>query len=186
VEVSLGIAVLLGQAEVDNVNLVSTLADTHEEVVRLDITMDKGLGMDVFDAGDQLIRQQKDGLQGELPVAEVEEILQTGSEQIENHRVVVTLGSEPTNERDADTSGEGFVDSGFILELGVLGLDGLELDGDLLSGDDVGAWMGELSTTIRRDTAWCCTHQGRYHRNYRFQSSFRFGTCCQPANPASS
>jgi len=50
VEVRLWVAVLLGQAEIDHVDLVATLADTHKEVVRLDVTMDEGLGMDVLDA----------------------------------------------------------------------------------------------------------------------------------------
>jgi hypothetical protein len=52
VEVSLGVTVLLGETEIDNVDLVATLADAHEEVVRLDITVDEGLGVDVLNAGD--------------------------------------------------------------------------------------------------------------------------------------
>lgn len=55
VEVCLGIAVLLGQTEINHVDLVTTLSNTHEEVVRLDIAVDEGLGVDVFDAGDELI-----------------------------------------------------------------------------------------------------------------------------------
>ena len=147
VEVSLGVAVLLGQTEIDNIDLVATLADTHEEVVRLDITVDEGLGVDVLDAGDELVCQQKNGLQRELAVAEVEEILQTGSEEIENHSIVVTLGTEPADERDTDTTGEGLVDAGLIFELGVLGLDGLKLDGNLFARDDVGTKINVTERT---------------------------------------
>ena len=47
----LRITELLCEAEVDDINLVATLASSHEEIVRLDITMDEVAGMDVFDAG---------------------------------------------------------------------------------------------------------------------------------------
>lgn len=146
VEVSLGVSVLLGQAEIDNVDLVATLANAHKEVIGLDVSMDEGLGVDVLDTRDELIGQEKDGLEGEFSVTEVEEILQTGTEEIENHGIVVTLGTEPANKRNADTTSQRFVDTGLILQLGVLGLDGLELDGNLLSRDYVGA---EINITER-------------------------------------
>ena len=139
VEVGLGVPVLLGQTEVDNVDLVAPLANAHEEVVRLDITVDEALGVDVLDAGDKLVGQQEDGLEGEFAVAEVEEIFEGGAEQVEDHGVVVALGAEPSHEGNADAAGEGFVDAGLVLELRVLGLDRLKLDGNLLTGDDVGA-----------------------------------------------
>jgi hypothetical protein len=95
--------------------------------------------MDVLDAGDQLIGEQQHRLEGELAVAEVEQVLQAGAKQVENHGIVVALGAEPANEGNADAASERLVDAGLILKLGVLGLDALELDGDLLAGDDVGA-----------------------------------------------
>ena len=70
-------------------------------------------------------------------MAKVEKVLERGTEEIDDHCVVVAFGTEPTNKRDADTTGEGLVDLGLILELGVLGLDGLELDGDFLARDDI-------------------------------------------------
>ena len=79
-EVSFGVTVLFGQTEIDYVDLIATLANAHEEVVRLDITMDKRLGMDVFDTGDELVGQQQDSLQRELAVAKVEQILQARAE----------------------------------------------------------------------------------------------------------
>lgn len=48
-EVSLGVTVFLGQAEINDVHLVASLSNAHQEVVRLDITVDEGLGMDVLD-----------------------------------------------------------------------------------------------------------------------------------------
>jgi hypothetical protein len=149
VEVSLRVTVLLGQTEINNIDLVSTLADAHEEVVGLDITVDEGLGVDVLDTGDELIGKEKNGLQGELAVAEVEEILQTGTKEVEDHGIVVALGSKPADKWDTNTSSEGLVNTSFIFELRVLGLDTLKLDGDLLTGDDVGA---EVDITERAAT----------------------------------
>ena len=149
VEVSLWVTVLLSKTEINDIDLVAALADTHQEVVWLDITVNERLGVDVLDAGDQLISKEEDGLEGELSVAEVEKILQTGSEKIEDHGVVVTLGTEPADKWDTDTTGEGLVDAGLIFELRVLGLDRLKLDGDLLTGDDVGS---EINVTERSTT----------------------------------
>jgi hypothetical protein len=138
VEVSLRVAVLLGQAKVNHIDLVAALADAHEEVVRLDITVDKGLGVNVLDTGDELIGKEQDGLQGKLAVAEVEKVLQTGAKKVQNHGVVVALGAEPADEGDADTAGEGLVDTSLIFQLRVLSLDALELDGNLFARDYVG------------------------------------------------
>ena len=55
VEVGLRVAVLLCQSEVDDIDLISTLPYPHQEVVRLDITMNEGFGMNVLDTGDELI-----------------------------------------------------------------------------------------------------------------------------------
>ena len=63
VEVSLWVTVLLCETEIDDVDLVTTLANAHEEVIWFDITVDEGLGVDVFDAGNELIGQQQDRLQ---------------------------------------------------------------------------------------------------------------------------
>ena len=90
----------------------------------------------------ELISQQEDGLEGEFAVAEVEEVLEGRSEQVENHGVVVALGAEPSDEGNADTAGKRLVDTSLIFELRVLGLDRLKLDGNLLAGDDVGACGG--------------------------------------------
>lgn len=138
VKVGLGVTVLLGQAKIDHVDLVPTLTDAHQKVVRLDVTMDEGFGMNVLDARDELIGEEEDRLQGEFAVAEVEEILQAGTQEIKHHGIVVTLGPIPTHKGYAHTSGERFVDASLVLELRVFGFDTFELDGDFLSRDDIG------------------------------------------------
>ena len=52
VQVSLRVTVLLGETEVDDIDLIATLADAHQEIVGLDITVDEVAGVDIFDAGD--------------------------------------------------------------------------------------------------------------------------------------
>lgn len=47
-----GIAVFLGQAEVDDVDQVALLAQPHQEVVWLHISVNEVLGVDVFNTAD--------------------------------------------------------------------------------------------------------------------------------------
>ena len=94
----------------------------------------------------KLIGQEQDGLKRELAVAEVEEILQRWAKKVDHHRVVVAFRAEPPHERDTNATGEGLKNLGLVLELGMLGLDGLELDGDLLARDDVDP---EIDVTYR-------------------------------------
>lgn len=46
------VSVLLGQAEVDDVNEVAFLPQAHEEVIGLHVSVDEVLGVDVFDTAD--------------------------------------------------------------------------------------------------------------------------------------
>ena len=87
----------------------------------------------------KLISEEEDGLEAKLAMTEVEQVLKRGAQEINDHRIVVALGAEPSHEGNADAAGEGFVDAGLVLELRVLGLDRLKLDGNLLAGNDVGA-----------------------------------------------
>ena len=50
--VSAGIAVLLGQPKVDDVDQVALLPQAHQEVIGLDVAVDKVLRVDVFNATD--------------------------------------------------------------------------------------------------------------------------------------
>ena len=55
VKVRLWVTVFLCQSEVDDIDLISTLPNPHQKVVRLDITMDERFGVNVFDTGNELI-----------------------------------------------------------------------------------------------------------------------------------
>lgn len=52
VQVGLWIAELLGKTEIDDVDLVATLADSHEEVIWLNVAVNEIARMDVLDARD--------------------------------------------------------------------------------------------------------------------------------------
>ena len=52
VEMGLWVTVLLGETKVDDVDLIATLSNTHEEIVGFDVTMNEVAGVDVFDARD--------------------------------------------------------------------------------------------------------------------------------------
>jgi hypothetical protein len=52
VQVGLGITIFLGQTEVDDVHLISTLANAHQEVVGLDVTVDEVARVDILDTRD--------------------------------------------------------------------------------------------------------------------------------------
>lgn len=54
-EVRLRVTILLRQAKINHIDLISTLANAHQEVVRLNVTVNERLGMDVFDARDELV-----------------------------------------------------------------------------------------------------------------------------------
>jgi hypothetical protein len=95
--------------------------------------------MDVLDAGDELISQEENGLQGELAIAEIEEILQAGAEQVNDHGIVLALGAKPADEGDTNTTNKGLVGTSLAFQLRALSLDALELDGNFLAGDDVGS-----------------------------------------------
>jgi len=71
----------------------------------------------------QLISEQQNRLEGEFAVAEVEQVLKGRTQEVDDHRVVVTFGAEPPDEGDADTASERLVDLRLVLKLRMLGLD---------------------------------------------------------------
>ena len=70
----------------ETTNLVQSCAD--EEVIRLDISVNKSLGVYELQSVQHLIRNHQNCFQGEFLVAIVEQIFQRRAEQI-NHKYVV-------------------------------------------------------------------------------------------------
>jgi len=86
----LRVTVLLGHAEVNNVNNVGSFAvgPSDQEVVRLDIAVDEVLLVDGLHAGQHLLGDHDHGLDREATSAVVEEVLERGSEQVNDKDVV--------------------------------------------------------------------------------------------------
>jgi hypothetical protein len=85
----------------------------------------------------QLVSEQENCLEREFAVAKVEEVLEGGTQKVDDHRVVVAFGTEPPDKWDTDTASQSLVDLGLVLKLWMFGLDRLELNGDLFTGDDI-------------------------------------------------
>lgn len=59
-QMSLRVTVLLCETKINDIDLVATLADTHQEVVWFDVTMNEIFGMNVFDTGDLKKEKKKE------------------------------------------------------------------------------------------------------------------------------
>lgn len=79
---SLGIAELLGHAKVDRVQHIALSATAHEEIVWLDIAMQKAFAVYVLNSRDGLFGYQEDGLQRETSAAVVEQVLERRAEEV--------------------------------------------------------------------------------------------------------
>lgn len=84
-----GVPVLFGQPEVDQEELVAVPSDAHEEVVGFDVSMDERFAVDELDAADHLVGEHQHRLDREPAVAEVEEVLQGGPEQVHDQHIVL-------------------------------------------------------------------------------------------------
>lgn len=94
------VAIPLGQAKVNQINVFLVITKAHHKVIGLDITMDKVLVVDVLDPLDHLVSQHQDSLETKPSVAQVEEVLQTMSKQVHDHGIVVTDRSIVYNTRN--------------------------------------------------------------------------------------
>ena len=90
------VPVLLGQTKVYQEELVAVPPDPHQEVVGLDVPVDEVLVVDILDPPDHLVGQHEDGLHGESPGAEVEEVLEAWAKKVHDEHIVVPLLPVPT------------------------------------------------------------------------------------------
>ena len=95
------VPVLLGQTKVYQEELVAVSPDPHQEVVGLDVPVDEVLVVDILDPPDHLVGQHEDGLHGEPPGAEVEEVLEAWSQEVHHQHVVIAFNTKPPDVRDS-------------------------------------------------------------------------------------
>lgn len=97
--------------------------------------MNKRRSVDALQTGDKLVREEQHRLERELALTKDEELLQTGTNDVEDHGVVYTVGAIPADNGNADTAAEGLVDASLIFKLGPFDFNVFKLDGNLLAGD---------------------------------------------------
>ena len=90
------VPVFLRQPKVYQEELVAVPPNPHQEVVWLDVAVDEVLVVDILDPPDHLVGQHEDGLHGEPPGAEVEEVLKAWAKEVHNKHIVVPLLPIPT------------------------------------------------------------------------------------------
>lgn len=69
---SLGVTEALGQAEINDINIVLLLADSNQKVIRFNISMKEVTRVHKFDSLEHLISEHEDSLKGEFTLAVVE------------------------------------------------------------------------------------------------------------------
>lgn len=84
-----------------------------------------------------MVCKKQDGLEAELPIAEVEEVLKTWAKEIHDHRIVIAFRSKPSYKRNTDTTSKCLINLRLVLELRVLRLHRLQLDSHLFPGNDI-------------------------------------------------
>lgn len=131
------VAVFFRQAKVNDIHLRATATNTHQEIIGLDIAVEKAAGMDILDATNELVGQEQDSFEGELAIAIIEQILQGGTQEVNDHSIIITFCAIPSNKGDADTSSESFIHFSLVFELRVFRLCVFQLNSHLFAGDDV-------------------------------------------------
>ena len=76
--------------------LVAMSSNAHQEVVWLDISMDKTFAVNVFYTANHLISQHKDCLNSKPPRTEVEQIFEWWAQQIHDQDIVFSLQAVPS------------------------------------------------------------------------------------------
>ena len=97
----LGILVALAQTKVDQVDRALFVADAHQEIIWLHITMDEVVRVHELEAADHLLGQHAHGLQSELTTAVLEQIFERMAKKLHDHSLVVSFNTVPVDVRDA-------------------------------------------------------------------------------------
>ena len=146
----LRVTVLLSHAEVDQMNVVriGLAGPTDQEVVRLDITVDQIMRVQVLDQSNHLHSDLDNSFHGELPAAPVEQVLQGGAQKVNYQDVVQALLTEVVRVWDIGRPVKNLVGFVFVSQLRSLSLPGLELDRDRHAVDHVGTFEEDTERAL--------------------------------------
>ena len=93
-----------GEPKVDNINVMLLFADADQKVVRFDVSVQKVTRVDELVPLQHLVGEHQDCLEGEFTFTVVEQVLQAGTQQIDDHHVIITFDSEPVDVGNANAS----------------------------------------------------------------------------------
>lgn len=137
------VAVTLSEPIVDDEENTALVPVAHEDVVRLEVAMDERLPVDELHAAECLQPDHQHRLERHATTALREAVLQRGSEAVHDEHVVVRVGAVVATAGHADNRPgtrrvQPLVDLVLVVQLRVLHVGLLELDGDNLAILDVG------------------------------------------------
>jgi len=93
----LGVPIPLGKAEIYDVDEVLLFAVTNQKVIWLHVSMNKMIVMDKFKSLNHLVGQHQSSLDGQFSLAIVEDVFQTRSQQVHDHRVIISFNAKPVD-----------------------------------------------------------------------------------------
>ncbi|RNA05858.1 hypothetical protein BpHYR1_033557 [Brachionus plicatilis] len=146
------VAVLFGEAEVDQKDFVAVAANAHQKVVGLDVAMNEVFVVHKLDAAYHLVGEHQHRFHGEAARAKVEQVLEAGPEQVHDQNVVVFFDAVPAYVRYADAALQNFVQLALVEQLRVSRLHRLQLDGYLFAVGHVDAQVN-VAKRARADLA---------------------------------
>src|ERR1700677_2320051 len=97
-----------------------------------------------------LVCQIQDCLQAKLAVVTIEELLKGRAQELKNHGIIIAFCSEPANRWDTDDACEALIDAVFILELGILCVNGLKFDGNILFQNNIDCMVNNTYNEFSR------------------------------------
>ena len=180
-----GIAIHLGgtafrcETQVGHIYLVPLPLHTHQAILRLDVSMDDIIGVDILQATNELVGKHQHRFEREFATAKIEKILQTWAQQIKHHGIVFALGHISVNLRNTGTARKRSIQFGLTFEEGRIDGDVFEFDSNFVTGIcDVGTLCAvnesHEATMTRCIYYYLYTHpQSCHHRSYFADDIYR-------------
>lgn len=135
----LQITAFRGEAQIGDIHLVPIPARTHQEILRLHVTVDDILRVNIFQPMKKLVGKHQYRLKRELATTKIEKILQTRSQKVEYHNIVFAFGQRLVNAWNTNTTRKRSIDISLKLEEGGIDRDVFELNSNLFASTDVGS-----------------------------------------------
>lgn len=130
---ALRILIALGQAKVNHIQFVAIPADAHQKVIWLHVAVYKTMLMHALEAHQQLIGQHEDCLQREVALAQVEQILQRGAQQLHDQRIEALLAAVVQECRQSSMRTDLLIDLCLVAQQWILDIDRLDFDSHILA-----------------------------------------------------